>query len=106
MYPWFSYYTWCLLKIVSHVRVCCKTNRSINCWCITHTSTQITNEKMKCAHKLEVEIAELVESSELIINELNWFALSQDVHFDEKAYEDLLRDVQDDVEGKEQFIGG
>ena len=61
---------------------------------------------MKCAHKLEVEIAELVDSSELIINELNWFALSQDVHFDEKAYEDLLRDVQDDVEGKEQFIGG
>ena len=37
MYQWFAYYTWCLLKIISHVRVCCKTNRCINCLCVSHT---------------------------------------------------------------------
>ena len=44
-------------------------------------------------------------SRELIINELNWFALSQDVHFDEQAYENMLRDVQDNI-GKEEYIVG
>ena len=39
---------------------------------------------------------QLEESSELIINELNWFVSSQDDHSDEKA--DELHDVQD--EGK------
>ena len=59
-------------------------------------------EQLKCVHKLEVEIAELVESLELNINESNWFALSKDDQFDEKAYEDLLRDVQHVLEGKEK----
>ena len=60
--------------------------------------------KLKCVDKLEVEIAELVKSSELLINELIWFALSQDDHFDENAYEDLIRDVQDDVGKRERVI--
>ena len=57
-------------------------------------------------HLLEVEIAELEENRELIINGLNWFALSQDDHFDEQAYENMLRDVQDNIKGKEESTVG
>ena len=73
---------------------------------ITNEEFSLYIEKLKCVHVLEVEIAELDERRELIINELNWFALSQDDHFDEQAYENMLRDVQDNIERKEESIVG
>ena len=57
-------------------------------------------------HELGDGIAELEERRELIINELNWFAITQGDYFDETAYEDMLLEVQEDIREKGDCIIG
>ena len=64
---------------------------------ITNEEFSLYIEKLKCVHELEVSIAELEERRELIINGLNSFAITHDDYFDEKAYEEILLDVQEDI---------
>lgn len=59
---------------------------------------------IKAILKLESKIGELEERHNIIVEELNWFALSQSDHFDEEYYIELLHDVEkEECEYKEEL---
>ena len=51
---------------------------------------------IKAILELENKILETEERHKLIVEELNWFAVSQSDHFDEEFYNDLLQNVKNE----------
>ena len=59
------------------------------------TSTCLFNA-VKSILELESKVLETEERHKLIVEELNWFAVSQSDHFDEEFYTDLLQNVKNE----------
>ena len=51
---------------------------------------------VKAILELENKVLETEERHKLIVEELNWFAVSQSDHFDEELYNDLLQNVKNE----------
>ena len=53
---------------------------------------------------LEENIIELEERRDLVTEELNWFMVTQDDHFNEEDYETLLKDTENEIKNAREEI--